>query len=144
MYQKIFLVGNLGDDPELRYTPSGQAVANFSVATNRTYYNAQDQKVQETAWFRVSAWGSQAEPVNDMGDRIRKRVDREHTSGRMDPRDHRLKSRRAALCFCPHGRRMMRMNPQEARRDPQMWEPDVRSGMICRRMIFRSKAVFHG
>ena len=63
MYQKIVIVGNLGSDPEMRYTPAGQAVTNFSVATNRTY-NKDGQQVKETVWFRVSAWGKQAETCN--------------------------------------------------------------------------------
>lgn len=64
MYQKIIIVGNLGRDPEMRYTPDGQAVTSMNVATNRTYTNKDGQKVTETAWFRVSAWGKQAENCN--------------------------------------------------------------------------------
>jgi single-strand DNA-binding protein len=64
MYQKILIVGNLGRDPEMRYTAGGQAVTNFSVATNREYTSSDGQKVKETIWFRVSAWGRQAETCN--------------------------------------------------------------------------------
>lgn len=64
MYQKIIIIGNLGRDPEMRYTPSGQAVTNFSVATNRQYTGSDGQRVDETIWFRVSAWGRQAETCN--------------------------------------------------------------------------------
>jgi single-strand DNA-binding protein len=63
-YQKIVIVGNLGRDPEMRYTPGGQAVTNFSVATNRQYTNSNGERIKETVWFRVSAWGRQAETVN--------------------------------------------------------------------------------
>lgn len=63
-YQKIIIVGNLGKDPEMRYTPSGQAVTNFSIATNRQYTSSDGEKVKETTWFRVSAWGRQAETCN--------------------------------------------------------------------------------
>lgn len=55
------ITGNLGSDPEMRYTGSGQAVTSFSVATNRTYTASSGEKVKETTWFRVSAWGKQAE-----------------------------------------------------------------------------------
>lgn len=65
MYQKITIIGNLGKDPEMRYTPSGQAVTTFSVATNRSYTGADGQKVKETTWFRASAWGKQAEICNN-------------------------------------------------------------------------------
>ena len=64
MYQKIIIVGNLGRDPEMRYTPSGQAVTSFPIATNRTYTDSSGQKVSETVWFRVSVWGKQAESCN--------------------------------------------------------------------------------
>jgi single-strand DNA-binding protein len=64
MYQTIIIVGNVGRDPEMRYTPSGQAVTSFSVATNRQYTNNNGEVVKETTWFRVSAWGKQAETCN--------------------------------------------------------------------------------
>ena len=63
-YHKITVVGNLGRDPEMRYTPGGQAVTSFSVASNRQYTTSNGEKVKETVWFRVSAWGRQAETVN--------------------------------------------------------------------------------
>ena len=64
MYQKLIIVGHLGRDPEMRYLPSGQAVTDMSVATNRVYNNSNGQKVEETTWFRVSFWGGRAETVN--------------------------------------------------------------------------------
>ncbi len=63
-YHTIILVGNLGRDPEMRYTPSGQAVTNFSVATSRQYTGSDGQQVKETIWFRVSTWGKSAETCN--------------------------------------------------------------------------------
>jgi single-strand DNA-binding protein len=65
MFHTIIIVGNLGRDPEMRYTPSGQAVTSFSLATNRTYTGSNGQTVKETIWFRVSAWGKQAETCNN-------------------------------------------------------------------------------
>lgn len=64
MFHKVILVGNLGRDPEMRYTPSGQAVTNLSVATNRTYTDSSGNQVKETVWFRVAVWGKQAESCN--------------------------------------------------------------------------------
>jgi single-strand DNA-binding protein len=61
MYQSITIVGNLGHDPEMRYTPSGNAVCNFSVATNHQYKNAAGEIIKETTWFRVATWGKFAE-----------------------------------------------------------------------------------
>jgi single-strand DNA-binding protein len=64
MYHTIIIVGNLGKDPEMRYTPSGQAVTSFSVATSRKYTSSNGEQVNETIWFRVSAWGKTAETCN--------------------------------------------------------------------------------
>lgn len=64
MFHTIIIVGNLGRDPEMRYTPSGQAVTSMNVASNRTYKNADGTNVKETIWFRVSVWGKQAETVS--------------------------------------------------------------------------------
>ncbi len=64
MFQQITIVGYLGNDPVMRFTPSGQAVTGFSVATSRQYTGNDGQKVDETTWFRISVWGSQAEACN--------------------------------------------------------------------------------
>ncbi|RLC62133.1 MAG: single-stranded DNA-binding protein [Chloroflexi bacterium] len=64
MYHKIVLVGYLGRDPEMRYTPSGQPVTHFSVATNRRWTDQEGQQHDETTWWRVTAWGRQAEVCN--------------------------------------------------------------------------------
>lgn len=59
-YNKGIIIGNLGRDPELRYTPQGKAVCNFSVATTETWGKGQD-KNEKTVWFKVTCWGNQAE-----------------------------------------------------------------------------------
>jgi len=59
--QKITLIGNLGKDPEARFTPSGVPVTNFSVATDRVYTNAAGEKVTVTQWFRITTWNKLAE-----------------------------------------------------------------------------------
>ena len=64
MYQKITIVGNLGGDPEMRYTASGVPVTKFSVATNRRWTSADGNPGEETTWFRVSAWRGLAETCN--------------------------------------------------------------------------------
>jgi single-strand DNA-binding protein len=61
MYQHLTIIGNLGRDPEMRYTPSGTPVTNLNVATNRVYKDANGQQVKETTWFRVSVFGKMAE-----------------------------------------------------------------------------------
>lgn len=64
MYHTIIFAGNLGRDPEMRYTPAGQAVTSFSVAVNDSYISSTGERVPRTIWFRVSAWGKQAETAN--------------------------------------------------------------------------------
>ncbi len=64
MFQQITLVGNLGRDPEMRYTPSGVPVASFSVATSRKFQSADGQWQEKTVWFRVTAWRKTAETVS--------------------------------------------------------------------------------
>ncbi len=64
-YHTIILAGNLGRDPEMRYTPNGQPVTSFSVAVNDNYTSNSGEKVQRTIWFRITAWGKQAEVCNN-------------------------------------------------------------------------------
>jgi single-strand DNA-binding protein len=61
---KVILVGNLGSDPEMRYTPSGKAVTSFRMATNHRYTTTAGETREETNWFRVSVWGKPAEQCN--------------------------------------------------------------------------------
>lgn len=65
MFHTIIIVGNVGRDPEMRYTPSGAPVTSFSVATSRQYNNQAGEKVKETIWFRVTAWNKLAETCNN-------------------------------------------------------------------------------
>ena len=62
---KAMVIGNLGEDPEMRYTQSGQAVVNFSVATNRRWTDSNGEQQEETDWHRIVAWGKQAESVDE-------------------------------------------------------------------------------
>jgi single-strand DNA-binding protein len=61
---KIIVIGNLGRDPEMRYTPSGEGVTSFSVASSRRYTTSSGEQREETEWFNVSAWGRLAELCN--------------------------------------------------------------------------------
>src|SRR5262245_26825952 len=58
---KVILIGNLGRDPELRYTPGGQAVANFTLATNERFSSKDGEKQERTEWHRIVAWGRTGE-----------------------------------------------------------------------------------
>jgi len=61
----LIVIGNLGQDPELKYTPSGTAVVNFSIAVNEHYKDKDGNKVQKTNWFRVNAFQRTAEIISE-------------------------------------------------------------------------------
>jgi single-strand DNA-binding protein len=61
MVNKVILIGNLGRDPEVRSTPSGQSVASFTLATNRKWKDKNGQKQEQTEWHQIVCWGRQAE-----------------------------------------------------------------------------------
>lgn len=61
MVNKVILVGNLGRDPEMRSTQSGQPIATFTLATNRKWRDKNGQKQEQTEWHQVVVWGRQAE-----------------------------------------------------------------------------------
>jgi len=81
MYHKIILVGNLGRDPEMRYTPSGQQVTTFSMATSEKWTGQDGQMQERTIWWRVTVWGKQAENVNQ----YLKKGSKVLVEGRMQP-----------------------------------------------------------
>lgn len=64
MYQSITLIGNLGNDPEMRYTPSGVPVASFSLAVSKSVKSEDGQRQDKTIWFRVTAWRKLAETAS--------------------------------------------------------------------------------
>jgi len=62
---KAILIGNLGKDPEIRYTPSGQAVASFPIATTRRWRDKDGQPQEQTDWHNIVVWGRQAENAKE-------------------------------------------------------------------------------
>ncbi len=63
-FNKVILVGNLGKDPELRYTPQGTPVCNFTMATNERRKDKNGEMQDHTLWFRINIWGRQAETAS--------------------------------------------------------------------------------
>jgi single-strand DNA-binding protein len=61
---KVLLIGNVGTDPEMRFTPAGNPVTSFRVATSRVYTTSEGERKQDTEWFTVVAWKKQAESCN--------------------------------------------------------------------------------
>ena len=61
---KVMIIGNLGSEPEMRFTPSGNPVTSFRVATNRVYNTPEGERREETEWFTVITWGRLAEQCN--------------------------------------------------------------------------------
>ncbi len=68
-YSKVIVVGNLGQDPETRYTPSGAMNVRFSIAVNRRFKDSSGQDQERTNWFRVTAWGRLAETLDGLSQR---------------------------------------------------------------------------
>ena len=64
MFSQIILIGNLGNDPEMRYTPTGVPVTSFSLAVNKSWTNQEGQRQDKTTWYRVNTWRKQAETVS--------------------------------------------------------------------------------
>jgi single-strand DNA-binding protein len=62
---KVILIGNLGADPEMRYMPSGDAIANFRIATTDTWKDKNGEKQEKTEWHRISMFGRQAEVAGE-------------------------------------------------------------------------------
>ena len=63
---KVMIIGNVGRDPEMRYTPSGSAVTSFSVAVSRRWTTPENEVRDETEWFNVVAWNKLAETCNSL------------------------------------------------------------------------------
>jgi single-strand DNA-binding protein len=61
---KVMIIGNLGSEPEMRFTPNGNPVTSFRVATNRAYTTTEGERREETEWFTVVAWNKLAEQCN--------------------------------------------------------------------------------
>jgi len=81
---KVILVGRLGRDPELKYAPSGRAVANFSVATNESWKDKEGNKQERTDWHRIVAWGKLAEIIGEYV----KKGSLVYIEGRLQTRDY--------------------------------------------------------
>lgn len=64
MLNKMLVIGNVGSDPEMRYTPNGSAVTSFNIAINRNYNTRDGERHEETEWFTVKAWNRLAETCN--------------------------------------------------------------------------------
>jgi single-strand DNA-binding protein len=85
---KVFLIGNLGADPEIRYTPSGTAVANFRIATTDVWNDKQGERQERTEWHRIVVWGKQAEHCAE----YLKKGRAVHVEGRLQTREWEDKS----------------------------------------------------
>lgn len=79
---KVMIIGNLGSDPEMRYTPTGRPVTSFSVATSRSWVTSEGEPREATEWFRVVAWANLAEICN----RYLSKGSRVYVEGRLQTR----------------------------------------------------------
>jgi single-strand DNA-binding protein len=84
---KIILIGNLGRDPEMSYTPNGKAVTKFSLAVTRRYSRSENGE-KETDWFNIVAWNQLAENCNS----LLKKGQKVYVEGRIEPRNYQDKT----------------------------------------------------
>lgn len=86
---KVILVGNLGRDPETRYTPNGTMNVQFSLAVSRRFRDQSGQQQERTNWFRVTAWGKLAEIVDGLSQNgYLTKGKQVYVEGRLDPREY--------------------------------------------------------
>lgn len=86
---KIILIGNLGRDPETRYTPSGTMNVQFTMAVNRKFRDSQGQDQERTNWFRVTAWGKLAETIDNLTQRgFVQKGQQVYVEGRFEQREY--------------------------------------------------------
>src|SRR3712207_1457382 len=86
---KVILVGNLGRDPETRYTPNGTMNVQFTMAVNRRFRDQSGQQQERTNWFRVTAWGRLAETLDGMTQNgYLGKGKQVYVEGRLEPREY--------------------------------------------------------
>ena len=83
---KVMLIGNLGNDPEVRSTAGGNRVANFSLATSRAWNDQQGAKQEKTEWHKCVAWNSKGSGLADVIEKYAKKGDRIYVEGRIEYR----------------------------------------------------------
>jgi len=100
---KVILVGNLGKDPELRYTPSGTAVCTFSLATSERFKNKQGEQQEKTEWHKVIFW----EKLAEICEQYLKRGDRVYVEGSLEYRQYEDKEGQTRYVTEIRGREMI-------------------------------------
>ena len=85
---KVQIIGNLGADPEMRYTPSGTAVTNFRVAVSRTRRGPDGNNIDETEWFRIVAWDSPNYKLAEICDKYLRKGSKVYVEGRLQSRKY--------------------------------------------------------
>lgn len=86
---KVILIGNLGRDPETRYTPSGAMNVQFSIAVSRRYTDSSGQQQEQTSWFRVTGWGKLAETMDGLTQRgFLTKGKQVYVEGRLEAREY--------------------------------------------------------
>ncbi len=85
---KVQIIGNLGADPEMRYTPSGTAVTNFRVAVSRMRRGPDGNNIDETEWFRVVAWDSPNYKLAEICDKYLRKGSKVYVEGRLQSRKY--------------------------------------------------------
>lgn len=120
----LIVVGNLGGDPELKYTPAGKAVCNFNIAETRVWKDADGSKKEETTWFSIAVWGKQAETCNQYlkkGRKVLIRAERIASEGWINKTDGEARSKLVVtasdVVFLDSGKGGGEFNPADENQD---------------------------
>jgi single-strand DNA-binding protein len=124
---KVILVGNLGRDPEMRYLPSGEAVANLAIATTDKFKNKQGEMVEQTEWHRVSFFGRTAEVCGQ----YLKKGSQVYVEGSIRTRKYTDKEGVEKYATEIRGDRMQMLGSKGAARRPGRWRVTNRPGAGC-------------
>src|SRR5215208_3672357 len=111
---KVTLIGNLGNDPEVRSTTGGNRVATFSLATSRSWNDASGAKQEKTEWHRCVVWNTKASQLADIVERYVKKGDKIYVEGRIEYRQWQDKDGQTRYSTEINGRELL---PPGGRRD---------------------------
>lgn len=118
MLNQLHLIGNLGRDPEMTYTPNGAANTKFSLAVSRRYNDANGQRQEHTQWFHVVCWERLAETVNEYAHK----GSRVYVCGRIESRDYTDKDGNKRTAWEVTAQQVLLLDPKPADRPQQAGE----------------------
>jgi single-strand DNA-binding protein len=128
---KVQLIGNLGADPEVRTTGSGNRVATLSVATSRSWNNQSGERQEKTEWHRVVLWNSRVQQLADTAEKYLKKGDRVYIEGRIEYRTWEDREGNTRYTTEINAREMIMLSPRAAGDEGEGSSPRVRAAQTA-------------